>query len=116
MKPVANRMETWSTDTAVLPGINVRHAPGHTPGSAILVISGGTERAVLMGDAVHCPAELLEEEWNGLGDVDPELARATRNAAAREFEGPGTLMSAAHFPGLAFGRLLMGEGRRRWVS
>jgi glyoxylase-like metal-dependent hydrolase (beta-lactamase superfamily II) len=115
MKPAADRMEMWSTDTTILPGINVQHAPGHTPGSAILVLSGGTQRAVLMGDVVHCPVELLDEEWGGLGDVDPELAKATRNAAARELEGSDTLVSAAHFPGLSFGRLLQGEGKRRWV-
>ncbi|MEX0683408.1 MAG: MBL fold metallo-hydrolase [Dehalococcoidia bacterium] len=116
MKPVADRIETWSTDRVLFPGISVRHAPGHTPGSVVLVVSGGTERAVLLGDVAHCPVELLEEDWDGLGDVDPVLARATRNAAARELEGTNTLVSAGHFPGLAFGRLLKGQGRRRWVS
>ena len=114
MAPVTDRMTMWSTDGTLLPGIDVQHAPGHTPGSAILIISGGTDRAVLLGDVVHCPVELLDEGWGGLGDVDPELAKQTRNAAARELEGSDTLVSAAHFPGMAFGRLLKGEGRRRW--
>ncbi len=55
-------------------------APGHTPGSTIMVLSSGTARALLLGDVVHCPIELINDEWARLGDVDPELAnaRATR--------------------------------------
>lgn len=115
LAPVADRLTTWSADGMLLPGLNVLHAPGHTPGSAVLVVSDGAERALLLGDVVHCPVELIDEEWGSLGDVDPVLARRTRNALAREYEGKDIPMTAAHFPGLAFGRLLKGEGRRRWV-
>ncbi len=116
LAPVAGRLTTWSADRAVLSGISVTHAPGHTPGSALVVVSSGTERAMLLGDAVHCPAELLEDEWAGVADVDPELARRTRVALARELEGKDIPLAAPHFPGMAFGRLLKAEGRRRWVQ
>ena len=115
MLPVAGRLETWSADGVLFPGISLQHAPGHTPGSTILVISDGTERAVLLGDVAHSPVELLEEEWEGLGDVDPDLARRTRNACAQQLEGTGAYVSGAHFPELSFGRLVKAEGRRRWV-
>lgn len=115
LAPLADRMQTWSADGPLLPGLDVLHAPGHTPGSAILVVSGGDARALLLGDVVHCPVELLDDEWGGLGDVDPALAKRTRNALARELEGTDTPVAAAHFPGLIFGRLLAAEGRRRWV-
>ncbi|MBV9254592.1 MAG: MBL fold metallo-hydrolase, partial [Actinobacteria bacterium] len=80
-----------------------------------VVLSSGDQRAMLLGDVVHCPIELLEDEWAGLGDVDPALAKRTRNALARELEGTDVPAAAAHFPGLQFGRLLAGEGRRRWI-
>lgn len=115
LAPVADRLQTWSADGVLLPGLNVLHAPGHTPGSAILIVSDAAERALLLGDVVHCAVELVDEEWGGLGDVDPALAKHTRNALAREYEGKDIPMAAAHFPGLEFGRLLKGEGRRRWV-
>jgi glyoxylase-like metal-dependent hydrolase (beta-lactamase superfamily II) len=114
--PIAGRLQTWSSDGDILPGLSVMNAPGHTPGSAVTVISSGAERAMMLGDAVHCPIELLEDEWAGLGDVDPALARKTRVALARELEGKDIPLSAAHFPGLTFGRLLKGEGKRQWVS
>jgi hypothetical protein len=45
-------------------------------------------------------------------DVDPALAAATRAALWEELEGGGHPFTAAHFPGMAFGRLLRGQGRR----
>jgi len=74
-----------------------------------------TARALLLGDVVHCPVELVDDEWAGMGDVDPELAKRTRIALAREIEGKDLPVAAAHFPGMRFGRLLAGEGRRQWI-
>jgi len=112
---VEDRFELWDGDGNVLPGIDVRDAPGHTDGSTVIVISSGTQRAVILGDAVHCPVELLEPEWALIGDVDPALAKRTREALAREYEGTDIPLSAPHFPGMQFGRLLPAQGRTQWV-
>lgn len=115
LSPVADRLETWDGSGPLLPGVDTMSAPGHTPGSTIVVFSSGTQRGLLLGDVVHCPVELLDDEWAGVGDTDPELARRTRVALARELEGTDTPVAAAHFPGLVFGRLLAAEGKRQWV-
>ena len=115
LSPLADRLDVFGDDDALAPGITVRHAPGHTPGSAIIVVADGTERALLLGDVVHCPVELLENDWEMLMDVDPDLAARTREALAKELEGRDVPVAAAHFPGLRFGRLLAGSGRRHWT-
>jgi glyoxylase-like metal-dependent hydrolase (beta-lactamase superfamily II) len=115
LAPVEARLETWDASGPLLPGIDAMTAPGHTPGSTIVVFSSGTRRGMLLGDVVHCPVELIDDEWAGVGDLDPELAKRTRNALTRELEGTDTPVAAAHFPGLVFGRLLAAEGRRSWV-
>ncbi len=115
LSPLEPHLEPFAGDCAVAPGIDVRHAPGHTPGSAIVVISSGSARAMLLGDVVHCPIELTEPDWEGIVDVDPRLASKTREALARELEGQDLPVAAAHFPGLQFGRLLFGDGGRRWA-
>ncbi|MCX2934323.1 MBL fold metallo-hydrolase [Mycobacterium sp. CVI_P3] len=112
MAPV---MECWSGNVTLAPGFDVVEAPGHTPGSSIVVLSDGDERGVLLGDVVHCPAELVDEEWDTIGDVDPALARRTATALAREYEGTDVTVGAAHFSDLQFGRLLVGERQRKWV-
>lgn len=115
LRPLQGQLEPWNGSGPLLPGIDTMSAPGHTPGSTILVVSSGTDRAMLLGDVVHCPVELLDDEWGGLGDVDPELARRTRVALSRELEGSDIPVAAAHFNGLRFGRLLAGSGKRSWV-
>lgn len=115
LRPCENRFETFD-QSPPLPGITTLHAPGHTPGSTIIVFSGGTERVMMLGDVTHCPVQLLEDEWNTLWDIDPVLARRTRAQVVRELEGDASVaMAGAHFPGMRFGRLLEAEGRRRWV-
>jgi glyoxylase-like metal-dependent hydrolase (beta-lactamase superfamily II) len=116
LNPVAERLETFDGQATLASGVDTMPTPGHTPGHTALVISDGTERAILLGDAAHCPIELDETEWEGLGDVDKDLARRTRNAMLDELERPGTVSSAPHFPGLQFGRVLRAEGKARWVT
>jgi glyoxylase-like metal-dependent hydrolase (beta-lactamase superfamily II) len=114
LRPVADRVVPWS-EGPLFPGIDIRTAPGHTPGSTVIVVSSGTERALLIGDVAHCPVELLDSDWEALSDVDPDLARRTREALAREYEGTDVPMAASHFEGMKFGRLLRGQARRQWV-
>jgi len=116
MNPAADRVETFTGSTTLAPGLDTLPTPGHTPGHTALVVSDGTQRAILLGDAAHCPVELDELEWEGLGDVDPALAKRTRAAMFDELEKPNTLVSAAHFPGLEFGRVLRAQGKAAWVS
>ena len=115
LAPLAARVEQWSGDSTIAPGIDALDAPGHTPGSTLIALSSGTERALLLGDLVHCPAQLVDEDLGRIADVDEALARRTKERIAREIEDDGTPVVGAHFAGLAFGRLLPAQGRRQWV-
>jgi len=115
LSPVQNQLQTWESSGPIVPGVDAIMAAGHTPGSTIVVISSGSARGLLLGDVVHCPVELIDDEWSGMADVDPELAKRTRNTLAREIEGTDTPVAAAHFPGLVFGRLLAANGKRTWT-
>ncbi len=109
----AGRLEPLEGDmVAIAPGLTARHTPGHTLGHYGLVVSSGTERAFILGDAVECPLQLEEVDFYALSDVDPALAARTREVLWRELEGTNTLMTAAHFPGLEVGRVLAGGGKR----
>ena len=115
LEPITDQFETWSADGPLLPGVDVVAAPGHTPGSSLVVLSSAEERAMFLGDVVHCPIQLVDDDWEALFDVDPAQARKTRNALAAELEGSNTPLAPAHVPNLKFGRLIPAEGRRRWV-
>lgn len=109
------RMRPIDMDTTVAPGITALPAPGHTPGHLCVVISSGSERALLLGDAITCPIQLDEPSWHSMGDVDPALAGRTRERLWRELEDGRTTGTGAHFPELQFGRVLPGTARR-WFS
>lgn len=96
------------------PGVDVLATPGHTPGHVSFVLSSAGQRAIVLGDAVHCPIELTEPELSFVVDVDPSLARRTRAHLEQELLEPGTVAAGTHFPDLVFGRLLPGEGRSIW--
>ncbi len=114
VEALSGRLDPADDGASLAPGVSVIVTPGHTPGHAGVVLSSGSERAFILGDAISCPAQLEEAEWSGIGDVDAKLARRTQEALAREIEESGALLATAHFPGLTFGRLLRGEGRRYW--
>jgi glyoxylase-like metal-dependent hydrolase (beta-lactamase superfamily II) len=109
----AGRLDPLAGDMVpIAPGLTGRHTPGHTLGHYGLVVSSGESRAVILGDAVECPLQLEEPDFFALSDVDPGLAARTRETLWRELEGTDTLVTAAHFPGLEFGRVLAGTGKR----
>jgi len=112
---VASQLEPCGDGDTIVPGVTVLATPGHTPGHLSLVISSGAARAVIVGDVLHCPAQLPEQEWAVVFDVDPALARRTRDRLMAELEGSDTTVAASHFPEAVFGRVLPGEGKRRWT-
>lgn len=114
MDPVRERLETWDHDVTLLPGIDVRVTPGHTPGSTVVVVSSGAQRVFLVGDLAHCPHELLFRDWAGLGDADPVQAAAARAEIAEEVEHEGAWVGSTHFTGLAVGRIAGTDASRRF--
>lgn len=114
VRDLANRFETTTDGQAVAPGVNVRATQGHTPGHQSIVISSGADRAIIMGDILHCPAQITEPEWNTIFDVDIELARRVREQLLSEMESSDTIMCCGHIAEAVFGRVLPGDGKRMW--
>ena len=116
LRTLEDRVELVDGDeSAIAPGITTRSTPGHTPGHISAVISSGQERMIVLGDALHCPAQLTNAEWQFFYDVDRELAVRTRRQLLRDAEEPGTSVLPCHFPGMQAARLVPATGERRWV-
>jgi glyoxylase-like metal-dependent hydrolase (beta-lactamase superfamily II) len=108
-------LEVWHSSCTLFPGFDIVEAPGHTPGSSIVVLSARGRRLMVLGDVVHCPVQLLEPDWSTFFDVAPEQAATTRRRVVREMETSGTDVAGGHFPGLQFGRILQSEGNKQFV-
>ena len=116
LTPLGGRLETFDAEHTVAPGLDARPTPGHTPGSTTYVVSSRGQRALLIGDVAHSVVELAEPDWQATFDVDPAAAQAMRNRLVDEVTDTDDLVAAAHFPGLAFGRVVTFGERRRFTT
>jgi len=94
-------------------GINALMTPGHTPGHCSFVLSSGDSRAIVLGDTLHCPLEISQPELALLSDVDPAIAKKTRDRINHELDEPRTIVASSHFPDNVFGRVITGTSGRR---
>ena len=88
--------------------------PGHTPGHISIAVVSGGERAFILGDVAHSPAQAQYTDWSPVFDTDPDLARQTRRAVLDKLESEGTLVASGHFPNPGYGRFVRSGDRRVW--
>jgi glyoxylase-like metal-dependent hydrolase (beta-lactamase superfamily II) len=107
------RVTVLDGERQIVPGLTALPAPGHTPGHTVYAIHDGPERALMLGDSIYCPQQLTETDWGATSEVDPVLARQTREWLWREIEDSGSAAVGQHFPGLQAGRVLGREWQAR---
>ncbi|MDA1189938.1 MAG: MBL fold metallo-hydrolase, partial [Chloroflexi bacterium] len=90
------------------------HTPGHTPGHISLAINSGGKKGFILGDVAHSPAQAHYTDWSPSFDTDRDLSRTTRHKVFDMLEKDGLPVSAGHFPGTGFGKLVRQGGRRIW--
>jgi glyoxylase-like metal-dependent hydrolase (beta-lactamase superfamily II) len=90
--------------------------PGHTPGHTSIMVNSQGERAIIMGDTFHNPAQVVETGWISRADMDPAQTRRTRDFLLDRFEREGATAVSGHFPAPGFGRIVRLEGRRYWQA
>ncbi|MFJ9707017.1 MBL fold metallo-hydrolase [Streptomyces sp. NPDC101234] len=79
--------------------LTLEPAPGHTPGSAVLRLASGSDRAVFVGDLLHSPVQLLRPCCNSSACLDPEQAVASRRRILGRAADERELLVPAHFGG-----------------
>lgn len=99
LSPVRSRIQKWSASMNLYPGLRLWHTPGHTPGSACVVVSTETGQTVLVGDVAHHPLEFAAA-YSGSGDTDPTLATTSRNTVGTWARAEGAGVRGPHFPDL----------------
>lgn len=110
---LTERVELIDGEQTIAPGISIIPTPGHTPGHCSFLVTSGTERAVILGDAIHCPLQISHPEWAFAADANPDAAKRARERLLRELDAPDTVVVGPHFPDAVFGRVLAGTAPRR---
>jgi glyoxylase-like metal-dependent hydrolase (beta-lactamase superfamily II) len=105
LQVIADARHTLTDGASPAPGITAVATPGHTPGHFSFHISGTARRAFVIGDAAHCPAELLRPDLSWAGDLDPGVAIQIRRRLAGLLPAPDTVLVGPHFPDPVFRQL-----------
>jgi glyoxylase-like metal-dependent hydrolase (beta-lactamase superfamily II) len=107
-------LELITGERALTGEITAIPTPGHTPGHMSLALVSGGERALILGDVAIHPAQVTENDWGAIFEMDQQLAAQVRQQVLDRAEAEGTILAVCHFPEPGFGRLVRLEGRRYW--
>lgn len=105
------KLELFSGEKALTAEVSTLPTPGHTPGHTSLMVSSGGEKAVVMGDMAHHPAQVEHIEWCSGFDTDHAVTTDSRRRLFDQVESEGLLAAFCHFP-QPFGKLVRLEGKR----
>ena len=97
--PILDRAVLWEGEYRIDGNLTLEAAPGHTPGSSVLRLSSGTDRAVFVGDMLHSPVQILQPVHNSCFCEDADAARATRRRVLERAADNRELVIPAHFAG-----------------
>ena len=80
-------------------------APGHTDGNVVLNLQSQGANAVLSGDVIHHPIQLVCPEWSSRACEDPIQSATTRRALIERYADTDTLIAPAHFASPTMGHI-----------
>jgi glyoxylase-like metal-dependent hydrolase (beta-lactamase superfamily II) len=87
------------------PVVSLFPTPGHTLGHVSVRLESGGDRAVITGDMVHSPVQLVEPTWTYRHDADRSMAVESVRRLLAEVADSGTLILGTHFPSPTAGRV-----------
>ena len=103
----AGKAELVSGAHEITAGVVLEPTPGHTPGHCSVHLGGGGgAEAVITGDMMHHPLQLLQPERCSRFAWDPALARATRRAFLERYAERDVRIVGTHFAPPTHGRVV----------
>ncbi|MFB6619209.1 MBL fold metallo-hydrolase [Streptomyces sp. NPDC085524] len=89
----------WDGAHRIDENLTLESAPGHTPGSSVLRLASGADRAVFVGDLLHSPVQILGPACNSCFCMDEHQAEASRRRVLERAADERELVVPAHFGG-----------------
>jgi len=93
--------------------ISLEPTPGHTPGHVSVHVSSRGEEAVITGDMIHHPCQIVHPDWSTLADVDQAASAATRAQFLARYADRPVLIIGTHFATPTAGRIVRDGDRYR---
>ncbi len=93
----AGLVDYITPDYQVTDEVSLFPTPGHTPGHVSVLIRSQGQEAVITGDLMHHPIQLVEPLRPGNFDMDKPQGGLTRKAFVERFGDSQTLIIGSHF-------------------
>ena len=116
----AGQAVLWTGEThRIDANLTLELAPGHTPGSAVLRLESGTDRALFVGDLIHTPLQVLEPDHDTCLSEDQIEASRSRHRILAQAADTNSLVIPAHLGGAGAAEVRRENGKytvSRWAS
>ncbi|GAA2710019.1 MBL fold metallo-hydrolase [Actinoplanes palleronii] len=122
VRPVhqAGQVVLWEGDShRVDENLVLQPAAGHTPGSAVLRLESGTDRALFVGDIVHTPLQLIEPDHEICVSEDQAEATRARRRVLEQAAATNSLVVPAHLGGAGAAEIVRSQGSfliKQWAA
>jgi glyoxylase-like metal-dependent hydrolase (beta-lactamase superfamily II) len=95
----AGQVQLWEGSHAIDADLRLEAAPGHTPGSSVVKLESGTERALFAGDLFHTPLRIMYPGHSTCFCLNPVESNATRQRLLGWSAENNALILPAHLCG-----------------
>ena len=96
---IAGEVKRFEPGGEVMPGIASIAAFGHTPGHTVFAVASGNQSVLVLGDTTNHPWLFARNpEWQGVFDIDGDMAAATRKRLLDRAAADRMLVQGYHFP------------------
>ncbi|MEV8479639.1 MBL fold metallo-hydrolase [Streptomyces sp. NPDC051173] len=115
----AGQAVLWEDGYRIDAGLSLEPAPGHTPGSAVLRLRSGTDRALFIGDLVHNPLQIAEPDCDTCLSEDQREATRSRRRILEEAADTRALVFPGHLAGHGAAEVRREGGKfavERWAA
>jgi glyoxylase-like metal-dependent hydrolase (beta-lactamase superfamily II) len=89
----------WDGSYRIDANLRLDLAPGHTPGSSVVTLESGGDRALFVGDLLHTALQFIEPDTNSCFCENPAQARDTRRRLLGWAADRNALVMPAHLGG-----------------
>lgn len=93
------QVKLWEGSYAIDSHLTLETAPRHTPGSSVLKLASGSDKALFAGDLMHTPLQVMKVDQESCFCEDPAGARITRRRLLGWAADTTALVLPAHFSG-----------------
>jgi glyoxylase-like metal-dependent hydrolase (beta-lactamase superfamily II) len=112
----AGQVELVAGEAEPVADVRLVPAPGHTEGHYVVELESGGQFGLCVGELSQLPVMLERLPWISAFDVLPLVSLSTKRRMMDWAVEKRALLHSVHAPFPGLGRLVVEEGRRKWLE